>query len=461
MGEGMSADAKRSARSALSRRARDFITLVCCFGVILFLMWITGAVGLIEAVTALLVTMSVATAIFVGTATILPLSPRLAVEPTRSPPNRQDSAALLNALPLPAFEIDGEQRIVTVNEEAEIILRIDGRVNPRASTVIRSPGLLSAIENVIKNGTVEPMTVEVESGPDETWRAHVSRPTGARRTLVVLEDLTPVRRAARARSDFLANASHELRTPLTALSGFIETMRGPAKDDKESWDRFLAIMAGETERMSRLIADLLSLSRIESSEHVSPREREEFRDIVSDATHAFSAIAAEKGVRLVVTSDDGPMPVIAHRDEMIQVIENLVSNALKYSQEGGQITLSFGIASSMAEARLKVAQAWASSERMTLLPAASRPGTPERAIWIRVEDQGPGIEREHLPRLGERFYRADQSRGGKITGTGLGLAIVKHIMARHRGGFSVETRIGEGSAFGVWLPAAREDGSSG
>ena len=212
--------------------------------------------------------------------------------------------------------------------------------------------------------------------------------------------------------------------------------------------------------MSRLIADLLSLSRIESSEHVSPREREEFRDIVSDATHAFSAIAAEKGVRLVVQSDEGPMPVIAHRDEMIQVVENLVSNALKYSKEAGQVTLSFGMASGMADARMKAGQTWASSERMTLLPAASRPGTQERAIWMRVEDQGPGIEREHLPRLGERFYRADQSRGGKITGTGLGLAIVKHIMAHHRGGFSVETRIGEGTAFGVWLPAAREDGLS-
>lgn len=460
MSEGMSADARQSARSALSRRARDFITLVCCFGFILLLMWITGAIGLIEAIAALLVAMSVATAIFVGTATILPISPRLSVEPALVQPNIQESAILLDALPLPAFEIDDEQRIVTMNEEAEFILRLDGRVSPRASTVIRSPGLLSAIENAIQTGTVEPMAVEVESGPDETWRAHVSRPGRARRTLVVLEDLTPVRRAARARSDFLANASHELRTPLTALSGFIETMRGPAKDDKDSWDRFLAIMAGETERMSRLIADLLSLSRIESSEHVSPREREEFRDIVSDATHAFSAIAAEKGVRLVVQSDDGPMPVIAHRDEMIQVAENLVSNALKYSKEGGQVTLSFGMASGMAEARLKAGQAWASSERMTLLPASSRPGTQERAIWMRVEDQGPGIEREHLPRLGERFYRADQSRGGKITGTGLGLAIVKHIMAHHRGGFSVETRIGEGAAFGVWLPAAREEGLS-
>ena len=161
MSEGMSADAKQSARSALSRRARDFITLVCCFGFILLLMWITGAIGLIEAIAALLVAMSVATAIFVGTATILPISPRLSVEPALVQPNIQESAILLDALPLPAFEIDDEQRIVTMNEEAEFILRLDGRVNPRASTVIRSPGLLSAIENAIQTGTAIGSTVPV------------------------------------------------------------------------------------------------------------------------------------------------------------------------------------------------------------------------------------------------------------------------------------------------------------
>lgn len=460
MSEGRPAGARDSARKAMTRRARDFVTLVASFAVILFLMWVTGAVGLVEALAALLVAGSVALAIYVGTATVLPLNPRFSAEPAAVPPEAKEPTVLLKALPLPAFEIDDEQRIVAVNEEAEYILRLDGRVKPRASTVIRSPALLSAIDNANASGTVEPVTVEVESGPDETWRAHVSRPSRARQTLVVLEDLTPVRRAARARSDFLANASHELRTPLTALSGFIETMRGPAKDDKDSWDRFLAIMAGETERMSRLIADLLSLSRIESSEHVSPREREDFRDIVSDATHAFSAIAADKGVTLDVSTSESSLPVIAHRDEMVQVVENLVSNALKYSKAGGQVSLTFGIANSMADARVRAGQAWTGAERMTLLPAAGRPGTQERAVWMRVEDQGPGIEREHLPRLGERFYRADQSRGGKITGTGLGLAIVKHIMAHHRGGFAVETRIGEGTAFGVWLPAARKEGLS-
>ena len=146
----------------------------------------------------------------------------------------------------------------------------------------------------------------------------------------------------------------------------------------------------------------------------------------------------------------------AHRDELVQVVENLVSNAVKYSKAGSTVMLSFGAAPSLAEARITASQRWALSGRMTLLQALARTSAPEAAVWLRVEDQGPGIEREHLPRLGERFYRADQSRGGRITGTGLGLAIVKHIMAHHRGGLAVETLMGQGSAFGVWMPTGRE-----
>ena len=458
MSEVLSATDRANTRRYLQRRARDFVTLVACMAGVLAVMWVTNAVGMIEAVLALLVFASITTAYYVGSATVLPNGNNAEKTGTDPAPPQEKPTILLQALPLPAFEIDEEERIVAMNEEAELVLRLDDRSNnTRASTAIRSPALLSAIEKAIQSGTVEPMTVEIDSGPDETWRAHVSRPARFRRTLVVLEDLTPVRRAAKARSDFLANASHELRTPLTAVSGFIETMRGPAKDDKESWDRFLDIMAGETERMSRLIADLLSLSRIESAEHVSPREREDFREIVMDAIHAFGPLASERGVELIVDAEDGALPVIAHRDEMVQVVENLVSNALKYSREGGKITLSFGIKRSMMDARGAAGQVWDPCERMTLLPAAGRPGTPERAVWMRVEDTGPGIEREHLPRLGERFYRADKSRGGEIPGTGLGLAIVKHIMAHHRGGLCVETQIGKGTAFGIWLPAIRQD----
>ena len=457
MSEVVSATKRETAHRNLRRRARDFVTLVACLGGVLAVMVITNAVGLIEAIFALLVFASIATAYYVGSVSVLPHRSGAVTAGNDPVTPEEKPTILLKALPLPAFEVDEEERIVAMNDEAEVVLRVDDRSNPRASSAIRSPALLSAIEKAIQNATVEPMVVEIDGGPDETWRAHVSRPQRSRRTLVVLEDLTPVRRAARARSDFLANASHELRTPLTALSGFIETMRGPAKDDKDSWDRFLGIMAGETERMSRLIADLLSLSRIESAQHVSPREREDFREIVMDAIHAFGPLSDDRGVELIVEAEEGALPVIAHRDEMVQVVENLVSNALKYSREGGHIRLSFGIARSMMDARDAAGQVWTNCERMTLLPAAGRPGTPERAVWMRVEDTGPGIEREHLPRLGERFYRADKSRGGEITGTGLGLAIVKHIMAHHRGGLCVETRIGEGAAFGIWLPAIRQD----
>jgi two-component system phosphate regulon sensor histidine kinase PhoR len=209
--------------------------------------------------------------------------------------------------------------------------------------------------------------------------------------------------------------------------------------------------------MSRLIADLLSLSRIESSEHVLPRGREDFSEIVSAAVAALQPVAAEQGIRLDLADAAAPRPEItAHRDELIQVVENLVSNAVKYSKPGSEVSVSFGASPSLAEARVRASQTWELSGRMTLLQALARSQLPEPAVWLRVEDQGPGIEREHLPRLGERFYRADQSRGGKITGTGLGLAIVKHIMAHHRGGLAVETRMGQGTAFGVWMPAARE-----
>ena len=442
-------------RDAVSRRARDFIMLGLCFTGMLALLAMTGELRPVVALAALAMLTSVAIAYYAGTAAFLPVS-RQAPAPAKAESAGQlDSQQLLSALPLPAFEVDAEGRIVAFNAAADLILHLEGRPNPRTSTVIRSPALLSAIERMRLSSGAEAVSVEVDSAPDETWRAHVSRPVGALQTLVVLEDLTPVRRAARARSDFLANASHELRTPLTALSGFIETMRGPAKDDKASWDRFLDIMAGESERMSRLIADLLSLSRIEFSEHIAPSEREDFARIVLDATEALQPIARDRDVTLELNGADEDMPVVAHRDEIIQVVENLLTNALKYTPPGGKVTVSFGPAASMGEARARAAQGWREGERMTLLQAAGRPGTPDASVWLRIEDEGPGIEREHLPRLGERFYRADQSRGGKITGTGLGLAIVKHIMAHHRGGLAVETRLGQGSAFGIWLPAAR------
>ncbi len=444
----------RPLRHTMTARARDFAVLAAAVSAMLFLLAATGSLGLVEAVSGILVFASFAAAYFYGSAAFLPPRPRA---PPPEPPASVLGGAgdVLSALPMPAFEVDGSGKIIAFNDAADMLLRLRGRLLPRAGSVIRSEALLEAISDKLAAPGDGRATVEVETGPDESWRAHVARVPGQANVLVVLEDQTPVKRAARARADFLANASHELRTPLTAISGFIETMRGPARDDRDAWDRFLTIMAGETERMSRLIADLLSLSRIESSEHIQPRDREDLADIVSDAADVLGPLAADRGVTLSIVPPETPLPLIsASRDELVQVLENLVSNALKYSKPGDTVSIRYGTAPTLIDARAAASQAWPSSDRMTLLQPVVRGTRKEPAIWLRVEDQGPGIENQHLPRLGERFYRADQSRGGKITGTGLGLAIVKHIMAHHRGGLAVETRLGEGTAFSIWLPAA-------
>lgn len=444
-------------RRPMTGRARDFTVLLGTTGLVLLMLAASSALGFVEAISALGVIGSVAAAWYVGSGARVPVEPSSpAPADTARPTAPETSATLLTALPLPAIEIGPGQKILAWNTPADEVFQLGNLPVARASAVIRSPALLAAIDEALVRGGQGPVTTELETGPDVSWRAHVSRIPAGRNVLVLLEDLTPVKRAARARADFLANASHELRTPLTAISGFIETMRGPAKDDKDSWGRFLDIMAGESDRMSRLIADLLSLSRIESAEHVPPKGREDFAEIVSASIAALQPIAAEKGITLKVESAGAMPTVTAHRDEMIQVVENLVSNAVKYSVSGASVTLRYGPAPSLAEARTAAAQRWDGAQRMTLLQSLARTAAPEPAVWLRVEDEGPGIEREHLPRLGERFYRADQSRGGKITGTGLGLAIVKHIMTHHRGGLAVETRLTEGTAFGVWMPVGRE-----
>ncbi len=437
-------------RRAMTRRRRDFIVVLASFAAILTVFVLLQRLGLIEALSALAVAVSFAVAYFVGSASSAPPAASASRAPETPEVSRQ---RVLNAIPLPAFELDSEARIVMTNTQAAAVLHVDGKTAPRASTVIRSPALLSAIEKVRREGADPPLIAEFEAGADETWRVHVSRAAEASRMLVVLEDMTLARRTARTRADFIANASHELLTPLTTISGMIDTLRGPARDDVEARTRFLDVMAREAARMQRLIQDLLSLSRIESSERVQPEQQEDLNAIVRETVAMMQTPATVANVTLVIDADDTSVPVLAHRDEMVQVVENLVSNAVKYAPKGGVVRVSFGAGQTAAEARGRAAQRWEDAERITILAAGVRVGGADTSVWLRVEDTGSGIEAQHLTRLGERFYRADQSRGGAIKGTGLGLAIVKHIMAHHRGGLGVETRSGKGSAFGIWFPA--------
>ena len=250
----------------------------------------------------------------------------------------------------------------------------------------------------------------------------------AGRVLVLFDDITQTRMTERMRVDFVANASHELRTPLATLSGFIETLQGPAAEDEPARRRFLDIMHREAERMSRLIDDLLSLSRIEIDKHVRPSAHLQLRGIVGEVGKTL-AMRLEVDQRRLVVIEAAELPaVVADRDQVLQVLHNLVSNALKYGRTGTTITV-----------------------RVDAEPAAA---SQPASVRVSITDVGDGIAPEHLPRLTERFYRVDSQRSRTLGGTGLGLAIVKHIVERHRGRLEIESRAGEGTRVSVMIPQA-------
>lgn len=259
---------------------------------------------------------------------------------------------------------------------------------------------------------------------------------GERRIVLVLHDETRARRAEQTQSDFVANASHELRSPLSALIGLIETLRGPAADDAAARERFLSIMHTEAARMARLVDDLMSLSRVEINEHVAPREAVDLEDVLAAVAATLSVRAAGKDMTITVSCPPGLARVRGDGDQLTQVFHNLLDNAVKYGRPGTAVEVSAAPAS---------------------LGSGPSPGGGTAAVAVSVRDRGEGIAAIHLPRITERFYRADEGRSRRLGGTGLGLAIVKHIVNRHRGRLVVESVKGEGSTFTVILPAMAEE----
>ncbi len=448
--------ALRRLRHKRRERLRDLCVVALGAMAVLMILALSGTLGWVEAVTACLVIGAGTAAYYVGSTE--PVATEHAREAKRAPPDEARSdglAGLARQLPFPTLVIGADGRIDVQNDPAREVFEVRPSGRPLAETAVRHPQLLGAIEAALSGARPGPVEIAGGRHADDVWRAHVAGlPPPAGGALVCLEDLSSVRRAERTRSEFLANASHELRTPLTSLAGFIETMRGPARDDPESWGRFLDIMFEQTERMRRLIADLLSLSRIEFSEHRLPRDRVDLGAEMAGVVSLLRPVAGGCGIEVQFEMPNQPLTIIADREEVIQVGQNLITNAIKYSGEGARVEVRLGLAASLGEAERRAGRDWEDAGRMTLqAPRRSEPGA---GVWLRVSDTGRGIEREHLPRLGQRFYRVDESRSSHIPGTGLGLAIVKHIMARHRGGLNVESRPGCGSAFGVWFPAAIE-----
>ena len=340
--------------------------------------------------------------------------------------------ALLANIPDPVILIDRRALVIESNAAARALLP---SLRPRhpLSFALRDPDVLDGIETVLRTG--EPLktvysprvpterTFEVQIGAMQGGEAGRAGPN----VVLFLRDLTSAQRLETMRVDFVANASHELRTPLASLLGFIETLQGPARDDAKARERFLGIMRVQALRMTRLIDDLLSLSRIELRAHVPPTQAVDVVPLARQIADALGLIARERGVVLTLDAAPGPLRVLGDRDEILRVIENLVENAVKYGGDGGRVEIRLGLRDA----------------------EDSRP--PE--VEVAVRDEGPGIAPEHLPRLTERFYRVDAASSRQQGGTGLGLAIVKHILARHRGRLVIESTPGQGATFRALIPA--------
>jgi two-component system phosphate regulon sensor histidine kinase PhoR len=340
------------------------------------------------------------------------------LRPNAPPPGLPTAADVVHAMPDPALVVDGQGMVTHANAQAADLLEISPQ-GLHLSASLRVPAVLEAVAAAAAGDGAASVDYELRVPMPRSFRAHVSPLGDGCGALIVLRDLTREQQIERMRADFVANASHELRTPLAALSGFLDTILGAARNDEKAQAKFLGLMRSQADRMRRLIDDLLSLSRIEMNEHVRPSGEVDLVQVASHVRDVLSPMAREQGCEVKVESD-GPLTVPGSRDELVQVVQNLAENALKYASSGKLVEIRVRRNGDMAD--------------------------------IGVIDHGPGIAEEHIPRLTERFYRVNVQESRSRGGTGLGLAIVKHIVNRHRGRLTITSELGNGSAFIVKLP---------
>ncbi|ESY81395.1 histidine kinase [Mesorhizobium sp. LNHC221B00] len=295
------------------------------------------------------------------------------------------------------------------------------------SLKFRAPEMQALLDGVLSGNVASDVVDYTEKLPVErAYRVSASSVGhGTDLYVLVFKDQSEARRIDRMRADFIANASHELRTPLASISGFIETLRGPARNDPAAREQFLQIMQNQTGRMARLIDDLLSLSRLEMKPYLKPGTEVDLRQTVDSVIDSLAPLARENSVVIERDFADGPLDVPGDRDELFQVFENLLENACKYGQSGGRVIVSIAPGDD-----------------------GSEPG-----VDVTIRDFGPGIPEEHIPRITERFYRIDVETSRTQKGTGLGLSIVKHILTRHNARLTIRSEVGKGAAFSVHLPA--------
>ena len=382
--------------------------------------------------------------VLIGLALAAALISRLLVPPPPAsrPPERAGSEqlamltpltrTLLEQLPMPVMLLDAGERVLFTNEPMRTLLGGDA-LRSHVSGVFRNPAVLEAIDHTNDTGEAANAYFTLPVPIERHFHAYTAIVSAEpRTTALLLHDLTAIRRSEQMRADFVANASHELRTPLAAVSGFIDTLRGHARNDEVARDQFLEIMSVEAARMRRLIDDLLSLTRIELNEHVPPQGRIVLENVVREAAAALKPLADTDRIQVQISGGNGLPEIMGDRDELVQLFQNLIHNAIKYGKPDGHVWVSLGQS--------------LGPDGDTLVSAA-------------VRDDGEGIPSGAIPRLTERFYRVDVKRSREKGGTGLGLAIVKHIVNRQQGRMTIESQAGEGATFTVFLPAiAAENG---
>ncbi|MCW9034077.1 MAG: ATP-binding protein [Rhodospirillales bacterium] len=329
--------------------------------------------------------------------------------------------------------VNARREIVDFNEAAQVFVFEKHKGSDLAGAFPQKE-ILEAVQKVLKGKKVESLEVIFPFPVSKVFETVVTPlPSGVLDkkgwVMLALHDISAAHQADKMRSDFIANLSHELRSPLTTLTGLIESLQGPAKDNKEMQTRFLGIMEQEASRMRRLVDDLLSLSRVEAIEHIVPEGKIEIFELIEEVVSHFELRAQKKGMSLRIDGKKDWPSVRGNYDEISQVFENLISNAVKYSPD--------------------------QSDVVVILEKVKRISATEGAgIAVAIKDQGEGIAPKHLERLTERFYRVDKGRSRAAGGTGLGLAVVKHILNRHRGRLEITSKEGKGSVFTVYLPLA-------
>lgn len=363
---------------------------------------------------------------------------------------------VIDALPVACALIDKDNRVIHANKRAQVLVTID-RFGLPLTSYLRGEAMMKALERAQTGYSTRPIEIQ-KNMPEERFlrveltTASLVRPSnGQGHLLAVFHDITEDKVSEMQKADFLANASHELKTPIASLLGYIETLRHHAKNDPEARDKFLGIMQSQAERMVRLVDDLLSLRRIEQVEHLAPEKKADLNQSLITAIEALKPLADKRGVTLEYKGVDKAM-TRANPDESVQLFLNLIDNAVKFTPHGASVKIKIKAVpnwSSTLAFRDSSLKAHSPSRRIVELNKIEA----QKSVWqIQIRDKGPGLSREHLPRIGERFYRIPGDLSSKEKGTGLGLAIVKHIVIRHRAGLYIRSMSGKGTEFIIVMP---------